>query len=327
MAYTKQSRINVADEFLRKRQARKRLIDLRESEIYQKFPRIKEIDGTLKSTGFSMFSQVIGGLSPDEAVLKIKTADDTLNAEKNSILVQAGYKSDYLTPPPECSLCNDEGYIGTNMCKCYKNALVNEAYKASNLSKHQQNTFDDFSFAWFSKQSDGVEKRSAYDNIKNIYDFCLDYAQNFGTIKESILFYGPSGTGKTFLSSCIGNKVIKDGYGVLYETSGNIFSLLDKLKFKNREEESPTFWEQITDIDLLIIDDLGTEFITEFSVGEFFRIINSRLLSGKKTIISTNFSINDLQNIYSLRVLSRILGGYRVFKFFGDDIRLQQKYK
>ena len=145
---------------------------------------------------------------------------------------------------------------------------------------------------------------------------------------ENLLLYGGAGRGKTFLCNCIAKEVLEHGKTVLYLTAGQLFKQLEDMRFRNKEEEEPFDWDsEILDADLLIIDDLGTEFATMFTASELFRIVNDRKLRKRPVVISTNLDYRALMEQYSDRVMSRLIGEYTTLKFFGDDIRMKKKYR
>ena len=84
-------------------------------------------------------------------------------------------------------------------------------------------------------------------------------------------------------------------------------------------------YRSIYDSDMLIIDDLGTEFITAYTCSVFFDVVNSRLLNNKKMIISTNLSMNDMSKNYTERVASRLKGEFSAIHFIGSDIRILKR--
>ena len=145
-----------------------------------------------------------------------------------------------------------------------------------------------------------------------------DYIRNFNNTNDNLLFYGNSGTGKTFLSHCIAKELLDNGYFVVYRTAEEMIQNLRKIRFENQVE----YEKLLLDCDLLIIDDLGTEQINEFSKTELFNLLNKRLLKQKKMLVSTNYTLKDLMSIYSERISSRLLGNFKLFKFYGDDIRV-----
>jgi len=110
-------------------------------------------------------------------------------------------------------------------------------------------------------------------------------------------------------------------------TSPKLFKAIEDERFGREEYDEPSgYMQDIIDVDLMIIDDLGTEFLNSFVSTELFNIINSRLVERKPVIISTNLGINDIKERYGERISSRIVGEYEIIKFAGEDIRRIKKY-
>ncbi len=133
------------------------------------------------------------------------------------------------------------------------------------------------------------------------------------------------GVGKTFISSCIANEIISKDYTVLYQTSSLLLNSIFEYKY-SKQENSKELYDSLFTVNLLIIDDLGTENLTSAKSEELFTIINSRLITpNTKTIISTNLSLNDLSATYDHRIISRLMGNFNIVRFYGEDIRLKTK--
>ena len=164
------------------------------------------------------------------------------------------------------------------------------------------------------------------ENIKLIKDICFSFINNFEKAEEkNLLFTGNTGLGKTFLSSCIANELIKQRKTVLYQTAPVMLDTIIDYRFG--KSNNSNILESILNVDLLIIDDLGTECVNNMKFTELFNIINTRLLNQKnitKTIISTNLSLQNLYNTYDERIVSRIIGDYNICYFFGEDIRFKK---
>ena len=162
------------------------------------------------------------------------------------------------------------------------------------------------------------------DNTRNImskiFDYCKNYAYNFEVNNDSLMFIGNTGLGKTHLSLAIAGVVIEKGYGVIY---GSLSNILSKIENEHFSSNSTSTIDSVCNCDLLIIDDLGTEFSTPFTRSTVYEIINHRQLNSKPTIISTNLNIDELEKAYTQRVVSRICGKYRCFEFLGNDIRFE----
>lgn len=138
------------------------------------------------------------------------------------------------------------------------------------------------------------------------------------------MLYGDTGTGKTFLSNCIAKSLLDQCFSVIYFTAFELFDIFEKNVF-DRASDVSEIHHQIFDCDLLIIDDLGTEFSNSFTTSQLFLCLNERLLAGKSTVISTNLSMKQIAEMYSERTFSRISSNYTLLKFFGDDIRIKKK--
>lgn len=317
----------VAGEFAAKRQARERLLDARQKEVYEKIPRLSEIDKALSKLSFSVFRQVADGLDPSLAADKILRTGKKLRSERAALITGAGFPANYLDPSYDCDKCKDEGFYGGGYCSCFEAALIEAAFCESNLASLSKNTFSDFSLEYYDTAPDTQHGMSPRDNMTRILTLCKNFAENFDSQDKGLLFYGSSGLGKTFLSSCIANELLRKGYSVIYQSAGTIFSTLDAIRFNKSVDEAQRYAaSRLLDADLLILDDLGTEFSSEYSISELFRIINSRLFTGKLTIISTNLSIPNLRSVYSERIISRILGSFRLVSFYGKDIRLMKQF-
>ncbi len=260
----------------------------------------------------------------------LKQELELLKEKKHNFLKSIKMSEDDLLPKYECSICNDTGYIAENnsytMCSCLKQKLINISYNKSNINKLDFENFSNFDINMYSdeineeKYHSSVSPRQNILIIKKIVD---NFLADFDNPKEkNLLFTGSPGLGKTFLSNCIAKELIDNGKIVLYQTAPIMLDNIIDCKF-GKNNISKDFLDNIFNSDLLIIDDLGTESINNIKFTELFNVINTRILSNKKTIISTNLSIQNLFSIYDERIVSRIVGYYNICKFFGDDIRFK----
>ena len=132
--------------------------------------------------------------------------------------------------------------------------------------------------------------------------------------------------GKTYLSNCIAKELLTNKKTVLYQTAPNMLDNIISYRFGNNDLKD--FYKNLLDVDLLIIDDLGTESMNSIKFTELFNVLNSRLLNQNnkitKTIISTNLSLQNILKTYDERIFSRIVGYYNICKFFGDDLRFKK---
>lgn len=326
---------NILKEYEQKRNQAEKDLDKRKQEIYEKNPRLLEIETELSKLGISTAKSLI--LKNDPNLLNnLKQQTEILKQEKINILKSMNLPEDYLKPNYSCKLCNDTGYITENysskMCNCLKQEIFNFEYNKSNVSNLQFQNFDNFSFE---KYSDEVNKAkynsdiSPRENIKLVREICDKFIQNFDDPNEkNLLFTGTTGVGKTFLSSCIAKELIEKGKTVLYQTAPVMLDMIIDYKF-GKNNISDTTYKNIYDVDLLIIDDLGTETMNQVKFTELFNIINSRLLNSNnknyKTIISTNLNLPLLNKTYGERISSRLIGNYNICRFFGEDLRFSNR--
>ena len=306
----------------------------RKQEIYEKIPKLQVLDDKLTSCAIETTKSLIH--HNDKALLEeLNENINTLKKEKNKILKANHISEDYFEPHYECSICKDSGYITnkdytTSMCSCLKQKLYDEQYNKSNISNLDTQNFNHFSDLFY---SDKVEedkyhtKVSPRENINLIKDICIQFIENFDSKdQKNLLFTGNTGLGKTFLSSCIANEMIKKGKNVLYQTAPVMLDSIIDYRFG--KPNSTNILDSILNVDLLIIDDLGTECINNMKFTEIFNIINTRLLNQNKitkTIISTNLSLKNLYSNYDERIVSRIVGNYDICYFFGEDIRFKKR--
>jgi DNA replication protein DnaC len=238
------------------------------------------------------------------------------------MLVERGYDAEYLNLRYHCNKCKDTGFIGPVKCSCYKQKLVKLYYKNSELENTVAlNNFDNFDLNLFSNHKLGDEKFTPRKNMENILQFVLrEYLPEFSKTSTNMLFYGNPGSGKTYLSYCIAKAILDLGYLVVYKTSDELIKNLREIRFNN----DSSLESLILECDLLIIDDLGAEHLNEFSITELFNVINKRILTNKKMLISTNLTLPGITKQYSERIASRLIGEFKLCKFYSEDIRIKK---
>lgn len=299
-------------------------LNKRREEISNKYPKIMELDKLIQKQSLNLSLSILKGLD-EKQIEKIKDTITDLRFKKYEALVSKGYDPEYLSLHYQCSKCKDEGYIGVKKCSCYKSKLVKLYYQDSDLEEAVKiNNFNNFDINLYSNHKIGEDKFSPRRNMENIIEFIKgDYIPNFSSHNSNLLFYGNSGTGKTYLSWCIAKDLLDKGFLVVYKTSDELIKCLRDIRFNNNYELE----ELLLNCDLLIIDDLGAEQITEFSATELFTLINKKLLKNKKMLISTNLSLPMITKIYSERIYSRLVGNFKLYKFYAEDIRIQLNLK
>ena len=302
------------------RDQEKAALDKRRAEIEKKLPEVLELERSIGKLCVELSMSALRIIEDRETYIKqLKNKITDLRVRKTELLVANGYSQDYLSLQYRCSRCKDTGYIGSTKCSCYRQKLVKLHYKDSDLRDIlRENNFDNFNMEYYSAKRIGEEPESPRKNIEKILSKVLSFIKNFSSVNDNLLFYGNSGTGKTYLSHCIAKELLDKGHFVVYRTSEELIQNLRKIRFENNQ----ALEELLLDCDLLIIDDLGTEQINDFSKTELFNILNKRLLKQKKMLVSTNYSLKELVSIYSERITSRLLGNFNLCKFYGEDIRV-----
>ncbi len=298
-------------------------------EVISAYPDISIINARLRSCGTALARCI---LEKNENYEKIKEDIQMLQKQKRNILKTAGYGEDYLDDIYSCPLCKDKGFDSKgSRCKCHKHLISKYVGINSNLTSYMiEQTFDKVDYGLFASQP---KEKGVFplNFMKKAVSVAESFANNFDETHDNLLFMGNAGTGKTFLSSCIANRALERGKTVYYQTAFQLFDTLEKLKFGKldgeKTEQAEYLAEYIYNADLLIIDDLGTEFITSYSASALFDLINTRLIHEKSTIISTNLNIEDLNRIYSQRFVSRVIGTYISMPFVGRDLRMQKYIK
>ena len=312
----------------------------RKKELLEVNPRLVEIDNELAMISIKTSMAILNAKSKEQASLlaDLKKKSTALIKEKNAFIKNLSKENNYLNPHFECKLCKDTGYVQKDgisvMCSCLKQHIFDIAYNKSNMGNLDRENFSNFNQRIFSDKPDKEKYKSDIsprENISIIKEKAENFIANFDDPEEkNLIFTGNTGVGKTFLSNCIANEVLKLGKTVLYQTAPVMFDEINEEKF-DRDNSSIDLYENILNVDLLIIDDLGTEKITDTKITELFTIINTRLLNQNhkitKTIISTNLNVDELFKTYTTRIGSRLAGSYRFLRFFGDDLRFKKAKK
>lgn len=295
----------------------------RKASFYQRYPEAEKIESLLATTAIAAARAVLSGGNTKDQLTKLKKNNQALQDKLSGLLQGAGHREDYLEPSYFCKFCGDTGYVDGKMCDCMKKLLRAEAYNSLNsLTPLSLSTFDSFSLDYYQDSTEESGRKSPRIIMEDVLYNCKKYADNFSISSPSLVMQGGTGLGKTHISLSIANTAIQKGFGVVYCSVNNIITKLEREHF-GRGENSNTD-RLLLDCDLLILDDLGTEFKSAFSSAEIYNIVNTRLMTQKPTIISTNLSMQELQERYTERFASRIMGNYIRVLFCGRDNRLQR---
>ena len=291
----------------------------RRAQVLQAYPRLREIDQALRqSVAGAVAAAFRKGEDTAAAIAALKEKNLALQREREWILASAELDESVFDPPPFCPHCGGSGYVGSSMCECLRELCRQEQKKELSSLLGGKESFDGFRLDLYPTEPDpnlGVSPRQL---MERTFRRCHRYAREFGAGAPSLLFTGGPGLGKTFLSACIARAVADNGFSVVYDTAGKLFSDFEAVKFGGNQQDLTRKYLQC---DLLIIDDLGTEMTTQFTQSVLYRVLNDRLLENRPVIVSTNLSDQALRQRYSAPIASRLLGAFEVCLFLGQDIR------
>ena len=306
-------------------------------EVYEKIPEMKELNNSTGSVAVSRYKESLksGRLSIND----LKTDIDSIKNKKEELLLSAGFPKNYMEITYDCKDCKDTGYIDGKKCHCLQLKIRKLLYAQSNLENIlNKENFENFSFDYYDNKTilpgQNMTNAAYMEGVKR---FCEKFADKYFKTNASknavdtaleendrsnIIFSGNTGVGKTYLSNCIAKVLLDRYYSVIYLSAKELFEALVKVKMEKSEDQKYLLLiEEVYESDMLIIDDLGTELSNHFTTTEFFHIINRRVNTEKSTIISTNLSLDEMRDIYSERVTSRIRKSFMYIRLFGNDIR------
>lgn len=323
----------------------RRITDERRETAFRKVPRLREIEEEIAGAGLRKARCLLtkgsgeppaDGSRAGQEDFDLEQTINGLREERRALLQMNGFPEDYLEPVYDCPYCHDTGYVGTRKCSCFKKLELSLLYKDSSLGQILgRENFDTFRLDFYSDsdknpRSGKTSRQEAEEARRAAEEFCSHFPSG-----ENLMIYGAVGVGKTFLTHCVAKALIDRSYSVIYMTAYELSEKLGQYKFSSGADggtegietarELKQIYDNIFSCDLLIIDDLGAELVNSFVSSEFFLIVNERIKDGKSTIISTNLSLGNFQNIFSERTFSRIMGSYRLIHMSGKDIRIQKK--
>jgi len=286
----------------------------RNEEVRRKSPEIRKIDEELSATGMLIFKTACSGGD----ITPIRRRNEELTKRRSELLLELGLPKDYTDVHYSCSKCSDSGYLKNGMCSCLREDLIRATIASSGIGHLiEKQSFENFRLDYYK------DTPEIYERMKNNLERAKEYVKKFPERKNQLLLIGKTGTGKTHITTAIAREVISLGYDVIYDSMQNIISDFEDDKFRSGRVEREPKSEKYLECDLLIIDDLGTEFTTAFTIPCLYNLLNTRQNSGKATIISSNYSPEELRSKYDDRIYSRLVGrGSDILVFEGKDRRI-----
>ena len=283
---------------------KKRVYRQKEAELHDEIPELAQIEQKLRALNLKTVSAAFSGEGVADIQKEIKKLSD-----KKSEILKGCDDAEY---SPVCRLCGDSFFVNGKYCDCVVAAATEIALKELYATAGAQNYgFDNFDVSYYPENFRG--------GMQKLFDFCKDYADSFTKNIKNLLFMGKTGLGKTHLPVAIAKEVVKKGYGVKYYCAQNLFTVCEKEHFSYNGQTPLS--DEMLNCDLLIMDDLGTEFMTSFSKSTLYNILDTRYNKGLPTIISTNFDVDQIEEKYGERLSSRFMGNYTAKLFKGNDVR------
>ena len=313
---------SIIKDYEKKRDRNRHEAAARRERVYKAIPAFKELEASVSTVSVAMAKKMLDG--DDTALTELHTSLKNISQDKEKLLTEAGFPTDYLAPLYDCPDCRDTGYIANaaglkEKCHCFRLQEITLLYEQSNI----QDIISKENFSTLSYEYYTGEDLRRFESAVNL---CHNFVQNFKQDYHNLFFYGTVGTGKSFLSGCVARELLQQGHSVIYFSSSSLFDTLARYSFDIKAKEALyNFYQDLYNCDLVIIDDLGTEVTNSFVTSQLFSCLNERNLRRKASIISTNLSLEELRDRYSDRVFSRITSNYTICKLTGPDIRILKK--
>lgn len=309
----------ILKEYDETRDKNRRILEKRKATVYNELDGYKALDEAVATYSMEYGKKLING---DAGALNdLHFMLSNLKESKSSLLKAAGYPEDYLAPVYDCPDCHDTGYVDGRKCHCFRQRMISILYEQSGICDMvKSNNFNTLSEEFY--QGEDLE------NFRSAVTACHDFVARFPEGAPNLFLYGTVGTGKSFLSGCVAKELMDKGYSVIYFSSIQLFDILSNFAYSKKDKDSIyNPYEDLYNADLVIIDDLGTEVANNFVTSKLFQCLNERMLRGKSTIISSNLTLEELKEMYSDRIFSRITSGFTFRKLTGPDVRrmLQRK--
>lgn len=313
--------LRAENELTNRRQQAEKLHDMRRKEFVAKYPQLLDIEKDMKNAALQVIKS-IGGNSEKVNVAEIAKLNLDAQKAKKELIKASGYPEDYLDVPYTCKKCNDTGILNGKLCECHLQLLqqlsVGELSCSPLLAR---STFESFDVNLYSDIKDRALGYSPREYMRGCYEMLKAYSENFTPDSNSFFFCGGTGLGKTHLALAVLNKVSSKGFNVYYNT---VAKIVKQLKNESFGRSDSSLEDELKASDLVIIDDLGAEFESDFGNAAINELVNDAILNGKAIIIISNLSVLELESRYGQRFTSR-LNGFEVLEFVGEDIRQIKK--
>ena len=298
-------------------------------DAHSRYPDLRQLDRQIAEAGADLLLEAIDPAREKTAGARMKA----LQTERLELLASHGLPKTLGEIVYACDKCSDTGYVGTDRCSCYQVKLIPLLFESANLRQLKDISFETFDEQLFSDQPD--QKRYQSDlspraQIRGIRQACERFVIDFDhPDTRNLFFVGKPGTGKTFLMACIAHALIEAGRTVLYLPAAQLFDALAEYRILStsfhpdeiRFEKSSAMQDAILHCNLLLIDDLGTEYTSAARYPELLQVLDQRSGPENRTVLSSNVEAGLMRELYDERLLSRLYGGFAVYRFIGEDVR------
>lgn len=317
---------SIMREYDQKQYQARREQEKRVRQVEQAIPQMKQIEEAIGQTALRQARRAL--LKEPGALERCRLELEELREQKCALLEASGFSSDYMEMQYACPACKDTGFVNGEKCACFKRAEMAVYYDQSNLKGVlEKENFTTFTDRYYERRRlEPGRDESVYQHMMQVKRACEEYVAAFPEKGGNLLLTGPAGVGKTFLSHCIAKELMEQCVEIIYLSASELFDIFAGKIGVSRSGEEEEKYRYVMDCELLIIDDLGTEWSNSFTNAQLFTCLNERSLKHKATIISTNLSLAGLAENYSERVVSRIISEYQVLELFGEDIRIKKKF-
>lgn len=319
MSYRKEIYEAACAELSRRRAQAEATAANRRTVMTARIPRLGEIEREMRDSVTRLTSALAAGQNPAAFMTEMAQRNLALQAEMAQLLREADCDFADFEPPYTCPVCRDTGYTDSSMCACLETLMQQESCRRLSAETGLSLAdFADMQLRYYPNETDAVLGRSPRAHMADIIEYGKQYAAHFSEHSPSLLLRGPTGVGKTHFSLAVARAAAEKGLQVVYGSAQQLLHRLEREHFGRQEGDSE---QLLCSVPLLILDDLGVEFTSPFYTACLYNIINSRLLAGLPTVISTNLTMAQIKERYGDAIASRITGSYVPLLFVGRDIR------
>lgn len=323
MAYKKSVYLKAKAALDARRAASQQKARLRHEEVLRVCPALADVEREMTACGAEVIRSIASGEDCKKNFDMLKQHSLSMQRERTRLLTENGFAADYLDNVYVCPVCQDTGTHGAYYCECYLSLIRETAKKEIRASQLDKCTFDTFDLRYYSDTVDPKLGKSHRQIMAAVLSHFKNYAEHFSNQSRGAILLGKTGLGKTHLSLAVVNRLTERGFNVYYDSAAGLLNRLEKQRF-SRSETDEELEEDVYESDLLVIDDLGTEFSTAFTTAALYDVLNTRLNRGLPTFLNSNMVLSEIEERYSQRFTSRVVGNCDIVWFYGKDIRQQK---